>query len=122
LSTKLTLVQQKVLARVNQCSRKIKQTNSNAKLATKHCIFATSISARPTSSMKDIARVLCVHHCNVSNVMERPKVFSDCGVVLWTLSFQRKRIDGCTNEDKDAAITWWASKIRVNPNKRDVTR
>jgi hypothetical protein len=54
--------------------------------------------------------------------MERPKVFNDCGAVLWTLYFQRKRIDGCTNEDKDVTIAWWACEIRVNPNKRDVTR
>lgn len=67
--------------------------------------------------MRDIAKVLGVHHCNVSNAMERPKGFSDCGVMLWTLFFQRKRIDGCTNEDKDVTITWCASKICVNPNK-----
>jgi hypothetical protein len=67
--------------------------------------------------MRDIAKVLGLHHCNVFNAMERPKVFSDYGVMLWTFFFQRKRIDGCTNEDKYVAITWWASKICVNPNK-----
>jgi hypothetical protein len=82
LSTKLALVQQEVLAWVNQSFGKIKQANFNAKLATKHCIFATSINARPTSSTRDIARVLGVPHCNVSNAMERPKVFSGYGAVL----------------------------------------
>jgi hypothetical protein len=72
--------------------------------------------------MRDIAKVLGVHHHNVFNVMERPKVFSDYSAMLWTLSFQRKRIDGCTNEDKDVTIAWWAFEILVNPNKRDVTR
>jgi hypothetical protein len=82
LSTKLALVQQEVLAWVNQSLGKVKQANSNAKLTTKHCILATNISARPTSSTRDIARVLGVHHYNVSNAMERPKVFSDYGAML----------------------------------------
>lgn len=82
LSTKLVVVQQEVLAWVNQYLGKIKQENSNAKLATKHCILATSISVKPTSSTRDIAKVLGVHHCNVFNAMERPKVFSDYGAML----------------------------------------
>jgi hypothetical protein len=79
-----------VLAGVNQFLKEIKEANSNAKLGTKHCILATSISARPTSSMRDnIAIILGVHHHNVLNAMERPKVFSDSGAMLWTLFFQR---------------------------------
>jgi hypothetical protein len=58
--------------------------------------------------MKYIARVLGVHHRNVFNAMERCKVFSDCDAVLWTFSFQKKRDDGCINEDKVTTIVWWA--------------
>ncbi len=86
------------------------------KLASKHCILVANISAKPTSLMKYIARVLSVHHHNVFNAMERHKVFSDCDVVLWTLSFQKKRVDGCIKENKVTTIAWWASETCVNPN------
>ncbi len=87
LPAKLAFVEQEVLASVSQSLGEIKQTNSNVKLASKHCILATSISAKPTSSMRNIARVLGVHHRNASNEMERCKVFNDYGAMLWTLSF-----------------------------------
>jgi len=78
--------------------------------------LVANISAKPTSSMKYIARVLSVHHHNVFNAWKGCKVFSDCDVVLWKLSFQKKRVDGCINEDKVTTIAWWASETCVNPN------
>lgn len=97
-----------MLIGANQSLGEIKQANVNVKLASKHYILVANISAKPTSSMKYIARVLGVHHHDVFNAMERCKVFSDCDVVLWTLSFQKKRADGCINEDKVTTIVWWA--------------
>jgi hypothetical protein len=111
-----------VLVGVSQSLGKIKQANSNVKLSSKHCILATNINAKPTSLMRYIARLLGAHHHIAFNAMERHKVFNDYCVVLWTFSFRKKRTNGCTNEDKVAAIAWWASKTCVSPNKRDVTR
>jgi hypothetical protein len=71
LHVKLVVAQYKMLDGVSRSLEEAKQANSNTKLASKHCILATTISASPTSSIREIAKKLGVHHWNVANAMER---------------------------------------------------
>lgn len=76
--------------------QEIKHANSSAKLASKHVILSTTISAGPTSSMRNIAKVLGVHCQNIDIVMQRHNITSDTCDALWSLSVRNRRIDGCT--------------------------
>lgn len=62
LPVKLVVVQCEMLVGVSRSLEEVKQTNSNTKFASKCCIFAATINIGPTSSIKEIARMLGVHH------------------------------------------------------------
>jgi hypothetical protein len=51
-----------MLVGVSRSLEEVKQANSNTKFASKCCILATTINTGPTSSIKEIARMLGVHH------------------------------------------------------------
>jgi hypothetical protein len=61
LPTRLAIAQKEVMEGMSKSLEEIKQTNSSAKLASKYVIVLATISARPTSSMENIAKVLGVH-------------------------------------------------------------
>jgi hypothetical protein len=121
LPTRLAITQKEVMEEMSRSVEEIKQVNFSAKLASKHAILSTTITAGPTFSMRNITKVLGVHPRNISIAMQRHKITNDVGDVLWSLSIRRKRTDGCTNVAKTTALTWWASETRVNPNKANVT-
>ncbi len=54
--------------------------------------------------------------------MQRCKITSEIGDALWSLSFKKKKVDGCTVATKTTTFAWWAFETWVNPNKIDVTR
>jgi hypothetical protein len=58
LPTKLAIAQREVLARMHRSLEEIKLASFSAKLASKHYILEVIINVRPTSSLRDIARVL----------------------------------------------------------------
>jgi hypothetical protein len=89
-------------------------------LASKHIIYAT-ISARPTSSMRNIIKVLGVHPKNISIAMQRCKITNDVSDALWSLFIGRRMIDDCTSSAKTTTLAWRASKTRMSFNKADVT-
>jgi hypothetical protein len=51
--------------------------------------------------------------------MQRHKITSDRGDVLWSLYIIKRIIDGCTIVAK--IVGWWVFKTQVNPNKANVT-
>lgn len=57
------------------------------------CILATIISVRPTLLVKEIAKVLNVHHHNVVNTMEKHKVLSNCSTIYWQFHFGKKMMN-----------------------------
>ncbi len=61
LPTRLAIAQKEVMEGMSKSLEEIKQANSSAKLASKYVIVLATISARPTSSMENIAKVLGVH-------------------------------------------------------------
>jgi hypothetical protein len=72
--------------------------------------------------MSGIVRVASLHPKNIANALERHRIANNLGIPLWSLSIRNHKIDGCTIDVKNVAIAWWASKIRVSPNKDDVMR
>jgi hypothetical protein len=74
--------------------QEIMQANFSAKLVSKHAILSTNVSAWPTSSMRNITKVLGVHCQNIDIAMQRCNITSDTCDVLWSLSVRNKRIDG----------------------------
>lgn len=48
---------------------KVKKSCSSVKLATRHVLLIVVISSRGNSSQKAKARILGVHHCNISHVI-----------------------------------------------------
>jgi hypothetical protein len=73
-------------------------------LDSKHVIISATISAWPTSFMRNIAKVLGVHPWNISLAMQRHKITNDTCDALWSLSTRKRRIDGCTIITKIDAI------------------
>ncbi len=57
LPTKLAIAQQEVLVRMHRSLQEIKLASSSAKLASKHYILEVIVNVRPTSSLRDIAKV-----------------------------------------------------------------
>lgn len=122
LPTRLAIAQKEVKVRMNKSSEKIKQANFSAKLASKHLIPSVIISAWPTSSIRNIAKVLGVHRKNIEIEMQRCKITSDTSDALWSLPFKKKKVDGCIIATKTTALAWWAFEKWVSPNKIEVTR
>jgi len=100
----------------------VKSSKSNLELANKHCLIYIIIRVGPSSSMNGIVRVLGLRLRNITNALERHKIANNSSIPLWSLSVKKRKIDGCTIDVKNVAIAWWASKIRVSPNKADVMR
>jgi hypothetical protein len=71
LPIKLAIAQQEVLAGMHRSLEEIKVVNFGAKLASKHCILEVIVIVRPTSFLRDIARVLV---CTLGTYPVRCKV------------------------------------------------
>jgi len=68
----------------------VKRPCSIAKLATKHALLTTIVNSNGQSmSLRQRARVLGVHHCNISYEVQRGKLMDCNGVFLWTLSIRK---------------------------------
>lgn len=108
LPAQIVITQQEVLAGVNKSIKEVIRSNSNVKLANKHCFISASIEVGPSSSMTKIVRVLCINPRNIFYAYERWKLISDLGIPLWSLSIRKNKIDECTNVVKKVVICWWA--------------
>jgi hypothetical protein len=91
-------------------------------LAIKHAILDASILEQGNSSARQVARVLRIHHHNVSKAVVRREVLHTAGDFLFSLSVRTNRVDGLGLDEKQIIIKWWISETRVSPNKKDVTR
>ncbi len=78
-------------------------SNYDVKLATKHTILIIVVSAYNSSSRKDLARALNVHHRNIIVVLSRHTIINDSGLALWSLRM-RKRADGLPDLLREAII------------------
>jgi hypothetical protein len=59
---------------------------------------------------------------NLSCAIEQRQLVQNFGLSPFVLLERRKRQDGVIVETKMLVITWWTTKTRISPNKKDVTR
>jgi len=97
-----------------------KHSNNGVKLVAKHTMLTTTINVHNSSSRRDVARALGVHHRNIIVVLSRHTIIDDNGLTLWSLFIRRKRTDGLFDLLREAIIDWWTFETRVSPNKSDV--
>ena len=122
LPKKVAVAQQEILRGVSIRLDEVRSANSASKLAIKHAILDASILEQGDSSARQVARVLRIHHRNVSKAVLRREVLYSAGDFLFFLSVRTKRADGIALDEKQIIIKWWISETRVSPNKKDVTR
>ena len=122
LPKKVAIAQQEILRGVTTRLDEVRNANSASKLAIKHAILDASILDQGDSSARQVARVLRIHHRNVSKAVVRREVLHIAGEFLFSLSVRTKRVDGIAIDEKQIIIRWWISETRVSPNKKDVTR
>ena len=122
LPKKLAVAQQEILRGVTIRLNEVRSANSASKLAIKHAILDASILEQGDSSARQVARVLRIHHRNVSKAVVKREVLHTAGDFLFSLSVRTKRVDGLGLDEKRIIIKWWISETRVSPNKKDVTR
>ncbi len=65
----LAIVQEKVIKGLMKSLGEVKKSCSSVKLATRHALLIVVISFGGNSSQRTKARVLGVHHCNISHVI-----------------------------------------------------
>ncbi len=97
-----------------------KLSTSTAKLTAKHCILTATVSAR-ASSTRNMAKVLGVHHHNVSVPIQCRSLCVTMSY-LWKLTMKNKKSDCILLVIEVVVLKHWASDTRVNPNKVDVTK
>jgi hypothetical protein len=122
LPKKVAVAQQEILRGVTIRLDEVRSANSASKLAIKHAILDASILEQGDSSARQVAKVLRIHHRNVSKAVVRREVMHTAGDFLFSLSVRTKRVDGIALHEKQIIIKWWISETRVSPNKKDVTR
>jgi hypothetical protein len=97
-----------------------RHSNNGVKLATKHVILTSAINVHYSSSRKDVARALGVHHRKILVAPSRCTIIDDNGLALCSLSVKRKRTNGLPDLLKETVIDWWTFETCVNPKKSDV--
>jgi hypothetical protein len=75
-----------ILSGLVQTLGEVKQPRTTAKLATKHAILTAVVSVGNKESLRKKARVLNIHHRNVSAVIERRRKMSSAAKFQWMLS------------------------------------
>jgi hypothetical protein len=121
LPPKIVVATQELVVGVRTSLVETKHANFVAKLVAKHCILTMVISVG-ASSIIAMARVLGVHHQNVSKAIVHQAFTCDTGVPLWTLSVRKKRNADNPHVIRNLVVNWWATKTQISPNKSNVTR
>lgn len=89
----LAIVQEKVIMGLMKSLGEVKKSCSSVKLATRHVLLIVVISPGGNSSQRAKARVLGVHHCNISHVIMCRKVMDLSNEFQWSLSIWNRRSD-----------------------------
>lgn len=100
LPKKVALAQQEILRSVTIRLDEVRNANSASKLAIKHAILDASVLEQGDSSARQVAKVLRIHHRNVSKAVVRREILHTAGDFLFSLSVRTKRVDGLGLEEK----------------------
>lgn len=72
--------------------------------------------------MRKKARLLGVHHRNVSAAILRRKKMDSAERFQWVLSARKVRVDVLSTATKNVVVSWWISETRMSPNRKEVVR
>jgi hypothetical protein len=100
----------------------VKRPHNNVMSVTKHAIVTTLMNNGSITSMKQKTRLLKVHFRNITMVVWCRESMWFIGNFLWSLVIWKKRVDILALKIKAIVLAWWASKVRVNPNQKEVMR
>jgi hypothetical protein len=95
LPSKVAIVQQDVLVGVMRALNENHHSNNNVKIATKHALLTTIVSAHNPSSIIDVVKAFGVHHKNINVTILQQKLIDYNGTTLWYLFIRKKRLMGC---------------------------
>lgn len=105
-----------------QSLSEVKTSKTKAHLATKHAILTAAVTSGSRVSARQTARLLGVHHRNVSMAAHRRATMVSEVHIQWTLSVRKTRSDATTPAVKDLVTAWWGAETRPSPNRKDVVR
>ena len=75
----------------------------------------------PSTSSREIARLLGVHPHNVRAVVQRQIAMDSSKEIVWILSIRRQRWD-IKSDYMVVVIAWWVFETRARPNKKEVVK
>lgn len=117
-----SIAEREILSGLVQSLEEVKQAKNKVELATKHAILTAVVSSGSSGSIRKKARLLGVHHRNVSAAILRRKKMNSRERFQWVLSVRKVRVDVLSNATKNAVVKWWISETRMSPNRKEVVR
>jgi hypothetical protein len=89
MQKQVSVEEQEIISGLVQSLHEVKQPRSRTALATKHAILTALISSGSSRSMRKKARLLRVHHRNVSAAVSRRKKMDSVERFEWMLSVRK---------------------------------
>ena len=100
----------------------VKQPKNRAQLVTKHSILTIVVGLGRRGSMRKKARLLGVHHQNVSTAISRRCKMDSTEKFQWVLLLRKVWVDVLNTKTKNFVISWWISQTRMSPNRKEVAK
>lgn len=117
-----TIAEKEIMSGLVQSLNEVKQSKSRAQLVTKHAILTAAVGSGRSGSMRKKARLLGVHHRNVSAAISRRCKMDSAEKFHWVLSMRKVRVDVLSTKTKNSVISWWISQTRMSPNRKEVAK
>lgn len=111
-----------IVSSLLQSLSEVKTSKTKAQLVTKHAILTAAISNGSQASARQTARLLGVHHRNVTMAANRRATMLSNVHIQWTLSVRKTRSDATSPTVKNIVGEWWATQTRPSPNRKEVVR
>ena len=111
-----------IVSSLLQSLSEVKTSKTRAQLVTKHAILTAAITNGTQASARQTARLLGVHHRNVTMAANRRANMVSSVHIQWTLSVRKTRSDATSPFVKDIVGDWWATQTRPSPNRKEVVR
>ena len=111
-----------IVSSLCQSLSEVKTSRTRAQLVTKHAILTAAITNGALGSARRMARLLGVHHRNVTMAASRRATMLSNVHIQWTLSVRQTRSDATSADVKDIVGNWWATQTRPSPNRKEVVR
>ena len=111
-----------IVSSLCQSLSEVKTSRTRAQLVTKHAILTAAITNGALGSARRMARLLGVHHQNVTMAASRRATMLSNVHIQWTLSVRQTRSDATSAAVKDIVGNWWATQTRPSPNRKEVVR